>query len=119
MSFYSNLNSTAARLLAKYQQGIVEIGRPVSVPGANEWSTPTITTTWTPINAVVSGVSQKYVDGVNIVITDKQVLTQIPVAFDETAGDQVRIDGKVVAVLAVVDLPGAGEVVATRLLVRG
>jgi hypothetical protein len=119
MSFYGNLTTTAGRLLAKFAQGVVEIGRPVSVPGSNAWDPPVISTSWTRVNASVKGVSQKYVDGVNIVSSDLEVLTQTPVAFNETAGDQMRIDGHVVAVLSVQGIPAAGDAVVTRLIVRG
>jgi hypothetical protein len=119
MSLYTNLTNTSARLLAKYGQGVVDIGRPVTVEPANPWGAPTTTTDWTPINAAVSGVSQKYVDGVNIVVSDREVLTQVAVSFDAAAGDKIRIDGHVVAVLAVHDVPAAGDPVVTRFIVRG
>jgi hypothetical protein len=119
MSFYTNLNRTAGRLLAKFAQGVVEIGRPVSVPGSNAWDPPVISTNWTRIDASVKGVSQKYVDGVNIVSSDLEVLTQAPAAFNETAGDQMRIDGRVVAILSIQNIPAAGPPVVTRFIVRG
>jgi hypothetical protein len=119
MSFYPNLTRTSARLLGKFKQGVVEIGRPVSVPGANVWDAPTVTTHWQEVNASVKGVSAKFVDGVNIVISDREVLTQTPVDFDAEAGDQMRIDGQVVAVLSVQGIPAAGAAVVTRFIVRG
>jgi hypothetical protein len=64
---------------------------------------------------VVKGVSQKYVDGVSILASDREVLFQ----GDVDAGDKVRIDGKVVAVLRVDKIPGAGQAVVTRVFVRG
>ncbi len=118
MSFYGNLTNTAASLLAKYGQGVVEIGRPVTTEGANEYDPPTTTPDYKPVNAVVKGVSQKYVDGVNIVSSDREVLTQSPVDFDAAAGDKIRIDGKVVAVLMIEPIPAAGSAVATRFVVR-
>jgi hypothetical protein len=117
MSFYPNLTRTSSRLLAKFKQGTVEIGRPVSTPGANSWDAPTVTTQWQEVNASVKGVSAKYVDGVNIVISDREVLTQTPTTFGP--GDQLRIDGDVVAVLSVQDIPAAGAAVVTRFIVRG
>jgi hypothetical protein len=118
MSFYTNLTNTASRLLSKYGQGTVEIGRPVTVPGVNPWDAPTTTTQWQEVNASVKGVSQKFVDGVNIVISDREVLTQTPEDFDAEAGDQMRIDGQVVAVLSVQGIPAAGAAVVTRFIVR-
>jgi hypothetical protein len=115
VTLYKNLTATAARLLDKYSQGTVEIGTPATVAGANPWDAPTVTTAWTEVNAVVRGVSQQYVDNVNIVATDKQVMFQGEI----DAGDKVRIDGQVVAVLRVDYIPGAGQAVATRVFVRG
>lgn len=120
MTLYNRLRTgTVPKLLAKYKTGTVEIGRPVTTPGANPWDPPTTSTTWTEIDAVVTGVSQKYVDGSNVVMSDRMVTTQIPAAFDETAGDQLRIDDNVVAVLMVMPILAAGDAVATRMVVRG
>lgn len=118
-SLYDRLRPTASRLLTKFKTGIVEIGRPVSTPGANPWDAPTISTEWTEIDAVVTGVSQKYVDGESIVMSDRMVITQSPAVFDPTAGDILRIDGDVVAVLSVMPILAAGDPVATRMVVRG
>jgi hypothetical protein len=115
VAIYDRLSGTASRLLDRYGQGTVEIGTPVTVPGANPWDAPTTTTQWDEVNALVRGVSAQYVDNVNIVATDKQVLFQGEV----DAGDKVRIDGQVCAVLRVDYIPGAGEAVATRVFVRG
>lgn len=119
MALYDRLRSgTVPNLLSKFNTGVVEIGRPVSVPGIEPWDPPTITTEWTRIDAVATGVSQKYVDGSNIVHSDKEIITQT-LGFDDEAGDQVRIDGKVVAILSVMPILAAGEEIAMRLIVRG
>ena len=115
MAIYDRLRQTTTRLLSSYGQGVVEIGTPATVAGANAWDAPTVTTAWTPVDAVVRGVSQKYVDNVNIVATDKQVLFQGEI----DAGDKIRIDGRVRAVLRVDYIPGAGEAVATVVVVQG
>ncbi len=117
---YNRLRTgTVPRLLSKYKTGTVEIGRPVTVAGANPWDPPTTTTTWTEIDAVVTGVSQKYVDGQNIVMFDRMVNCQAPVNFDEAAGDLLRIDGKVVAILSMPNVLAAGDVVLNKFIVRG
>lgn len=116
---YNRLRTgTVPRLLAKYKTGTVEIGRPVTTPGAQPWDPPTITTEWTDINAVVTGVSQKYVDGSNIVMSDRMVNCQTPVAFNEVAGDLMRIDGKVVAILSMPNALAAGVPVLNKFIVR-
>ena len=118
MTFYADLRNVASGLLAEFNQGTVEIGRPVTTPGANEWSSPTTTIQWQPINAVARGVSQEFVDGVNIVATDLQITADLG-AYQPAAGDRIRVDGKEVSVLRFDRIPAAGTVVATRIIVRG
>lgn len=119
-SLYNRLRTgTVPKLLAKYKTGTVEIGRPVTTQGTDPWDAPTTSTTWTEIDAVVTGVSQKYVDESNIVMSDREVITQSPASFDPEAGDQLRIDGSVVAVLSVMPILAAGVPVAVRFIVRG
>lgn len=118
MTLYNRLRPSATRLLAKYKQGVVEIGRPTLTPRESIYDPPLTVTTWAEVDAVVSGVSQQYVDGVNIVNSDRQVTTQIP-DFNEKSGDQLRIDGNVVAILSVMPMPAAGDPVAVKLIVRG
>lgn len=119
-SLYNRLRTgTVPRLLSKYKTGTVEIGRPVNVPGANSWDPPTVTTAWIEIDAIVTGVSQKFVDGTEIVMSDREVLTQTPATFDEVAGDQLRVDGGVVSVISVMPILAAGVPVAVRFVIRG
>lgn len=117
MSFYSDLRNVASGLLQEFNQGTVEIGRPVTVEGGNEWDAPTTTVQWTRINAVARGVSQKYIDGVNILATDLQITADMA-GFQPKPGDRIRIDGQEVSVLRFDRIPAAGEVVATRVFVR-
>lgn len=114
-SLYDRLTTTSAGLLAKFKQGTVEIGTTTTTAGADEWDPPTQSTTWVEVDAIVSGVSSKYVDGVKILASDLQVLAQATVS----AGQLVRIDGEVVTVLAIKPVPAAGDPVVTRLIVKG
>jgi hypothetical protein len=115
MSLYTKLTGTTANLLGKFRQGTVEIGSTVSVPGANPWDAPTVSTSWQEVDAIARGVSAKYVDGVKIVSSDRQVTMQGNVGV----GGLMRIDGVAVAVLRVDYIPAAGDPVATRVFVRG
>lgn len=115
MSIYNSLTATTTRLLAKFKQGTVEIGTTTTTDGAEEWLAPTQETTWEEIDATVSGVSKEYVDGEKIIASDRQILTQETIS----PGQLVRIDGSVVAVLRVINIPAAGEPVAVRYIVRG
>jgi hypothetical protein len=115
MSIYNRLRATTTRLMSTYGQGVVEFGTTTTVDGAEEWLPPTVTTTWETINATVSGVSKEYVDQVNVIASDRQILTQAEIS----PGQLIRIDGAVVTVLRVVPIPAAGEPVAVRYIVRG
>ena len=115
MTIYNRLRDTTTRLMSTYGQGTVEIGTTETVDGAEEWLPPTVTTTWEEIDAVVSGVSKEYVDQVNVISSDRQVLTQATIS----PGQLIRIDGAVVTVLRVVSIPAAGDPVATRYIIRG
>lgn len=118
-SLYDRLRSgTVPKLLGKYKTGTVEIGRPVNTPGANSYDPPTITTNWTDVDAVVTGVAQKYVDGSNIVMSDRMVRFQSPTSFDIEAGDKLRVDGKVVAILMHKPILGAGDAVLDIVVIR-
>jgi hypothetical protein len=117
-TFYSDLRNVASGLLREFAQGTVDIGKPVTTAGANEWAPPVTTIAWTPVNAVARGVSQKYVDGASILATDLQLTVDFG-AYDPAAGDRIRIDGKQVSVLRFDRIPAAGTVVAWRVFVRG
>lgn len=116
MAIYDRMRDTAARLLEKYKQGTVEIGVATVTEGTNEWDAPSVETQWEEIDAVVSGVSQKYVDGTNVLASYRQVLCQGTINLDNN--DMIRIDGDVVSVVRIMDIPAAGEPVATRFIVR-
>jgi len=117
MAFYGDLKATADRLLVQYKQGTVEIGRTVSTPGAQAWGAPTLTTTYTEINAVVRGVSSKFVDGVMVLATDLQMVASIG-DYDPQPGDKIRIDGANVTMIRMDKIPAAGTTVAWRFIVR-
>ena len=118
-SLYNSLRSnTVPRLLAKFNTGVVEIGRPVTTVGVGTYDPPTTTTTWTRVDAVVTGVSQRYIDGVNVVGNERMVIFQSPTAFDPAAGDKLRIDGKVAAIVRLFPVLAAGDPVMEKVMVR-
>ena len=70
---YTRMRSTASRLLTKYKQGVTYYKATIN-DESKPWE-PTSTATITmPINCVVSGVAQEYVDGSTVIATDKQAL---------------------------------------------
>ena len=115
---YDRLKQTHDRLIAKHGQGVVEISVTTTVPGPEPWDTPTTTTVDTPVDAVVGGVGEEFVDGSTIVASDLQV--QIAAVDDPpVVSDAIKVDGASKAVLAVHNVPGAGDPVAIRMIVRG
>jgi hypothetical protein len=100
--------------MAKYKQGTVEVGTTTSTLGAEEWDAPTVSTAWEEIDATVSGVSAQYVDQVNVLSSDRMILTQAEI----DPGQLLRIDGDRVTVLRRIPIPAAGEPVAVKYLVR-
>ena len=118
MTLYNRLRAnTAPKLLSKFKTGVVEIGRPVTTDGAEPWDAPTTATDWKTVDAVVTGVPQRMIDGSTIVGDERLVLCQTP-DFDETAGDMMRIDGKQVVIIRIEPKLAAGDPVVTRIVVR-
>ena len=114
---YSRLTRIHDRLTARHGQGVVEITITTTVPGAEPWDPPETTTVDTAVDAVVSGVGEEFVDGSTIVASD--LMVQIAAVDDPPeVGDTIKIDGASKAVLAVHNVPGAGDPVALRLIVR-
>jgi hypothetical protein len=114
---YQRLADTAKRLITDNAQGTIDIGRSVSTPGAQPWDAPTITTTYTTVKGVVSGVAAKFVDGETVMATDLQVIAYIA-DYAPLPGDIMRIDGKAVAIISQEKIPGAGIIAAWRFIVR-
>lgn len=115
---YERLTRLHNRLAAKHGQGAVEISVTTTTPGLNPWDPPTTTTVDTPVDAVVQGVGAEYVDGSSIVASD--LVVQIAAVDDPPeVGQSIKVDGKSMSVLAVMPIPGAGDPVAIRLIVRG
>jgi hypothetical protein len=117
--FYSRMQGTASRLLAKYAQGVVVLSRAGTPTGAaNEWDLPTDAdpTTWT-LDATVKGVSAKYVNGDTVKATDLEIMAAV-FADAPQLSDNLTIDGKPVTILQVMREPAAGDVVVWTILAR-
>jgi hypothetical protein len=69
------------------------------------------------IDAVVKGVSQKYVDGERIVATDLEATLPGDVLID--AGSNVAVNGDPVQVIAVMPTPASGTPVIVKVVLRG
>ncbi|MBE9636545.1 hypothetical protein [Salipiger mangrovisoli] len=118
MAFYDRARAAHGRLMASYGHGSVTLTKTETVPGPNPWDPPTTVETDETLDAIVSGVTEEFVNGSgSIVATDLSVQCGVPTDMPN-AGDQVKVDGVARAVLAVHPLPGAGDPVAVRIICR-
>lgn len=117
MSFYDDLQAIAMDVLAEFNQGGLSKITITSTPAANEWELPSNSATPVTINAVVKGVSQKYVDGSRIVATDLEATLPGDVSID--AGSNVTVNGNPVQVIAVMPTPASGTPVIVKVVLRG
>lgn len=113
---YARLKLTADKLLDGASQGTVEVGTTTATPGATATDPPTVTTTWEAFDAVVRGVSSKYVDGQTILATDQMCI--IEADANVSVGKLLRVDGVARNTIRVDNIPGAGVVVAKRVFLR-
>lgn len=117
MTFYDRIRARHERLMGDYGHGSVVLVKTTTTPGAEPYDPPVIVETEETLDAIVSGVSEEFVDGSSIVATDLSVQCGVPTDMPN-AGDIVKVDGNARAVLAVHPLPGAGDPVAVRMIVR-
>lgn len=118
--FYADMQDFASEMLAEFQQGSVTLHR--SVPGASDPLTPWVpgepVETDYPLNAVVRGVAQQYVNGTTILSSDEQVTCAVPPVEPDMTTDSLLIDGVAVTVLKNTPIPAAGTPVAYLFVVR-
>jgi hypothetical protein len=115
---YGRMQSTATRLLDRFNQGNIVLTKVVTAPGPNEWTPGESTPAPHTLKATAKGVSAEYIDGTTIVATDLEI-TAAAFAAEPDMADTLTIDGKAVQVLRIIRLPAAGTLVAWKILVRG
>lgn len=113
---YGKMQSTASRLLARFKQGVVVYTAPGTTTGPDYAPVITPGTAYT-LDATVSGVSEEYVDGSQIVATDKMVTAAVFGERPVNAGT-LTIDGKVLQILRVVAVPEAGTTIVWKIIAR-
>jgi hypothetical protein len=120
MSIYDDLRQVSSELHAEFKQGDVRYV-PINVtPGARP-DLPSTSAPGTPValNATARPVSTKYVDGTNVLVTDKQLsipndgVSPVPVL-----GHIVRIDGVDHKITMIMARPAAGNPVSWTVMVR-
>lgn len=117
MSIYDSSRKTASKLFAKFAQGAVLLRR-AAVAGGDPWSPAAGATVDHPLDATVSGVSARYVDGTLVTAGDLMVRCAVPPTVPAPA-DLVVIDGAPRAILKIQPVPAAGPPVAYLIFVKG
>ena len=120
MSIYDDLRQVSSELHTEFKQGDVRYV-PVVVTAGSRPDLPASSALGTPVelNAVARPVSTKYVDGTNVVMTDKQAslpndgTTPAPVL-----GHFLRIDGVDHRIIAIMARPAAGDPISWTVIVR-
>ena len=119
---YKDFQSLATDLLQQFNQGQVLLNRVYEGEPEQPWLPPPQIKRTYRLDATVRGVSSKYVDGTNIVVSDQMIISAIPaelIASDDipiggveeihpTMDDSLVIDGKPRVVKAIKPVPAAG-----------
>lgn len=120
MSIYDDLRQVSSDLHAEFKQGDVRYVPVIVTPSARP-DLPTSSAFGTPVglNAVARPVSTKYVDGTNVVATDKQLsLPNDGTTPDPVMGHFIRINGVDHRIIQIMARPAAGEPVSWTVIVR-
>lgn len=120
-TIYDELQTEASALLAEFGQGTVILTRSTSTPDpATPWEPGTTSTSTYTLNAVVSGVASKYVDGTLIKASDLMLTAAVHAEVTPEMGDLISIDGGVAkAIKKIEPMPAAGTPVAFLIFVEG
>lgn len=116
MTFYEEMQGVATELLTEFNQGIIRLVR-ITKTGPSYNQSQSSQTIY-PLHGVTKGVSQKYVDGKNIVITDSQAIISVPSDIIPDISDKLRVDGKDYEILSVKKIPESGITVAILIIYR-
>lgn len=121
MTIYDELQAEASELLAEFGQGSVVLSRTTTTPDPSApWEPGTPSTTTYPLDAVVSGVASKYVDGTLIKASDLMITAAVHAEVTPQMGDAVSIDGGVAkAIKRIEPMPAAGTPAAFMIFVEG
>lgn len=122
-SFYEELGSVATGLLREFKQGSVSLVSRTQAAGSTAFEPGALTEVSVPLDAVVKGVSKKFVDGNSVLSSDLEVLIG-PVGTDgssvnPTMADVIEVDGVRRTIKKVVQTPAAGTPVLYTVIVGG
>lgn len=116
MNFYEEMQGVATELLDEFDQGTLRYIHP-GAPSGDPYDPQPGPPTAYDVDGVVRGVSQKYVDGTYILATDQQATISV-FGREPTTEGVLEVDGNERQIVRVDRIPGAGTVVAYRLVIR-
>ena len=116
MSFYQDMQGVAKDLLGEFNQGGISLIK--ITPGSGpDWNPGEPTETPHPVNGVIFGVAEKYVDGTLVLASDFQCMIpgggQVP-----TTSDVIRSGGTRYQIVQVIPIPAAGIAAAYDVIIR-
>ena len=112
----SRARTTADRLLARHG-GEATLLRTTTVPGANSWDPPTVTTTQTPVQFIETGVELDLVDGQTV--QEGDLLGMMSASVTPELVDVLSVNGKLYTLLSIKPVqPAPGEPI-THFTVHG
>lgn len=118
MTIYDRARQTASKLFTKFGQGVVKLQREVTGEGGEAWNPPVSVQVSYGLDAAVSGVSARYVDGTLVTASDLMVRCAVP-EVEPLITDRVIIDGTPRAILKIQPIPAAGTPAAYLIFVKG
>lgn len=116
MSFYTDMQTVATELLGEFSQGTVYYVAPGTKTG-DDWNPTEAAGTETLIDAVISGVNPRYINGTTIHETDLVAVIGAESVTPSMAG-KIKVDGKLHQIVMIEPLPAAGTVCAYRVFIR-
>jgi hypothetical protein len=117
VSIYSRMRPRAGALLGRFRQGDVSLVRPPSYTGPAHQPVEASPALVTPVDAVVTGVLQKYVDGTRILASDLLVTCAVVTGLAPAMDWRVSIGGVQHQIVTTMHAP-AGDPVVWRFVVR-
>jgi len=117
MSIYDDMRQIASDVIGEFQQGsVVYVALEKQPGGTPDRPTPSVPVPH-PINAVARPVSTKYVDGTNIVQSDKQITMPNDGVTPDMTGS-IKIDGVSHKIIEIMPRPAAGTPVVWTVICR-
>lgn len=117
MSIYDDARMIASELFEEFKQGtILYVSTAVTAGATPDEPSGSVVVT-TAINATARPVSTKYVDGTDIVQSDKEVSMPNDGTATPTMTGSIRIDGETYKIKEIMARPAAGDPVSWTLIV--